>query len=75
MKEKLLEILCGICDSDIVKKNQEINLFENNLLDSMGVIELLVAIESTFGIVVDPIDLQRSDIETPLRVVNYFSKL
>jgi D-alanine--poly(phosphoribitol) ligase subunit 2 len=75
MKEKLLEILCEICDSDVVKNDQTINLFENNLLDSMGVIELLVAVESTFGLVVDPIDLQRPDIETPAKLIDYFSSL
>jgi len=75
MQEKLLTILSQICETDLVKEDQSINLFDNNLLDSIGVIQLLIAVESEFGIVVDAIDLQRQDIETPGKLVDYFSKL
>jgi D-alanine--poly(phosphoribitol) ligase subunit 2 len=75
MNEKLLDILATACETDLVKTDTSINLFDNSLLDSIGVIQLLLAIESELGIVVDPIDLQREDIETPEKFVAYFSKL
>jgi D-alanine--poly(phosphoribitol) ligase subunit 2 len=75
MKEKLLDILATACETDLVKTDTSINMFDNSLLDSIGVIQLLLAIESELGIVVDPIDLQREDIETPEKFVAYFSKL
>ena len=41
MKETLFEILERICEDDIVKSNPDIDLFETDLMDSLGFAELL----------------------------------
>jgi len=46
MEEKILEILEGICNTDEVRADKDINLFDNGLLDSLGLIELIIEIES-----------------------------
>ncbi len=69
LREKVLEILEEICDDSVVKEETEIDLFENGLLDSVAIVELLVAIEEAFGLVLSPTELTREDIKTPERVV------
>ena len=60
MEEKLLEILEQICDDDIVREDLELDLVEEGLLDSIAVVELIVAIEEEFGVSLSPFDGGRS---------------
>ena len=45
MEEKLLEILEDICEDDVVREERDLDLFEDDLLDSLGFAEVLVRIE------------------------------
>lgn len=45
MKEEILNILEEICESDEVKNNLDLDLFDNGILDSLGIVELLIQIE------------------------------
>lgn len=69
MEEKILCILEEICEDSIVKEDQDIQLFENDLLDSLTFTELLVAVEEEFGIVLSPSEISREDIETPNKII------
>jgi D-alanine--poly(phosphoribitol) ligase subunit 2 len=73
MEEKILDILETICGVDEVKEDKDINLFDNGLLDSLGVIELLVQIEEKLGIVIEPTEVEREHIETPNKLINYIN--
>lgn len=70
MKEKALDLLAEICEDAEVKDNPELELFENELLDSLTVAELLVAIEDEFGLVIPPTEITREQIGTPGRIVD-----
>jgi D-alanine--poly(phosphoribitol) ligase subunit 2 len=74
MEERLLDILVTICGVDEVREDKDINLFETGLLDSLGVIELLVQIEEKLGIVVEPTEVDREQIETPNKLIEYISE-
>lgn len=54
-KQEVLDVLAEVCQDDIVKENPDIEIFEEGLLDSFGTVELLLAIENRFDILV-PID-------------------
>lgn len=69
MEEKVLDLLEEICEDDIVRENMDINLFEEDLLDSLAFTELLVAIEERFGVVISPSEVERSDVETPGKII------
>lgn len=69
MEEKVLTLLEEICEDDIVREDPDINLFEEELLDSLAFTELLVAIEEQFGIVISPSEVERSDVETPNKII------
>lgn len=69
MEEKVLDLLEEICEDDIVREDRDINLFEEDLLDSLGFTELLVAIEERLGIVISPSEVERGDVETPGKII------
>ena len=53
-KQKVIDLLCDISGEDDVADNMDTDLFEEGYLDSMGAIELLVALE-------DELDMQFDD--------------
>ena len=69
MEERVLNLLEEICEDDIVREDRNLNLFEEDLLDSLAFTELLVAIEDEFGIVISPSEVERSDVETPANII------
>lgn len=71
MKEKVFEILERICEDDIVTSNPDIDLFESDLLDSLGFAELLADIEDELGILIAPSEVDRSTFNTPNRILAY----
>lgn len=73
MREKVLEILESVCGTEEIKENLDINLFENGLLDSLAIIELLLQLEEKLGIRIEPTEIERKDIETPNKILNYIA--
>ncbi|MEF9840054.1 MAG: D-alanine--poly(phosphoribitol) ligase subunit DltC [Lachnospiraceae bacterium] len=69
MKEQLLEILAEVCEDDIVKEDMNIDLLATDLLDSLGFAELLANIEDTLHVVLSPSEFQRSDLNTPGKII------
>ena len=53
MEEKILEILAEACEDDSVKEDMDMELFEADLLDSLGFAELLAELEEELGVVID----------------------
>lgn len=69
MKEEILELLAEICESDEVKDDLEMELFESGLMDSLGFAEFLVELEEQFDIVIAPSEVERQDIDTPEKIL------
>ena len=69
MEEKVMELLEEICEDDAVREDPDLDLFEEDLLDSLAFTELLVAIEEEFGIVISPSEVERSDVQTPNKII------
>ncbi len=70
MEERFLEILSDLCEDDIVKKDKNIELFENDLLDSLTFAEMLFSIEEEFGVFISPSEVERKDIDTPQKIID-----
>lgn len=64
VEEKTLAMLEEVCADDVVYEERDIDLFEAGLLDSMGAIELLVAIEEEFGVEIAPTEVERDEMNT-----------
>lgn len=69
MEEKILDILEAICEDSIVREERNLDLFEEDLLDSLGFAELLVNIEEELGIVISPSEVTREDMNTPEKII------
>lgn len=70
MEEKILDMLAELCDDDIVKTNKDVDLFQTGLLDSLGFTELLVDIEEKFSIIIAPSEIDRSEMNTPQKIID-----
>lgn len=71
MKETLFGILERICEDDIVRNNPDIDLFETDLMDSLGFAELLADIEDELGILIAPSEVDRITFNTPNQILAY----
>lgn len=69
MEEKVLALLEEICEDDVVRTDRDINLFEEDLVDSLAFTELLVGLEENFGIVIAPSEVEKQDVDTPNKVI------
>lgn len=74
MDDRILEVLEKVCGDDDVKTDRDINLFESGLLDSLGLIELLIELDKKLNIKIEPTEIDRSDIETPGKLIEFISK-
>lgn len=54
MKEKVIEIIERVTGYKQLKENIDIDLLENEILDSLAFIELLTALEEEFDIEIQP---------------------
>lgn len=70
MEEKILDLLVELCDDDEIRNDLDIDLFESDLLDSLAFAELLFSIEETFGVIIAPSEVERSDINTPQKIIS-----
>lgn len=70
VEEKLLNMLEEICDDEVVREERDIDLFEAGLLDSMAAIEVLVGIETEFGIVIAPTEVERSEMNSVNKIIH-----
>ena len=52
MKEKVLDLLEEVCDDDVVREDLDMDLFEEELMDSLAFAELLAMIEDELGVVI-----------------------
>jgi D-alanine--poly(phosphoribitol) ligase subunit 2 len=73
-ESKVFKILKTICGVDL-SGDRNINLYKDGFLDSLTTIELLVEIEENFGIVIEPTEVERTDIETPQKIIDLLNKL
>lgn len=69
MREEVLNILAEVCEEEEVKTDLDMELVESGLLDSLAFAELLAQLEDQLGIVIAPSEIQRSDMDTPAKIL------
>jgi len=73
MEEKVLDMLIEVTGSDDIAEEKDTDLFEAGLLDSLGIIEVLLKIEEVFGLRLQPTDLEKSDMATVNNLVKFLN--
>lgn len=64
MKETLKELIADVSGFDPDDITDDIDFFEEGILDSFGVVHLLVKIEESFGKKINIAEIVRDDINT-----------
>ena len=74
MKEKVLDLLEEVCDDDVVREDLDMDLFEEELMDSLAFAELLAMIEDELGVVISPSEVVRSQVNTANKIIALVEK-
>jgi len=68
MEEKVFEILEDICEEDL-RETPDVNIFEEGLMDSLGLVRFIVEVEEQLGITLGLYYLLARKKWTPLRCI------
>ncbi|MBL6466036.1 MAG: D-alanine--poly(phosphoribitol) ligase subunit 2 [Peptostreptococcus stomatis] len=71
MRESVIEIFEEVLGSDEIRDNQDLDMFENEMLDSLAIIEVLLGIEDKLNLSLQPTDLERKDMATVNNLVDF----
>ncbi|MBV8716447.1 MAG: D-alanine--poly(phosphoribitol) ligase subunit DltC [Chloroflexi bacterium] len=69
--EHVLAALERITRTEEVRRNLDLELFELDLLDSLGVVELLVLLADRLGVEVSPAEFDREEWATPRKILAF----
>ena len=72
--ETILNELEKVTGTDQVRKDLNLDLFGEKVLDSFGTVELIVALSQTFDIEIPPSQIDRDLWATPQKIINYFTE-
>ncbi len=67
--DRIVDLVVEISGEDAVADERDIDLFEEEILDSMAAIELLVAIKDEFGVSIAPTELDREEMNTVDKII------
>ena len=54
MENKIIDIIVEVCGEESIRNNLDIDLIENDLLDSLAFITLITRLEEEFNIEIQP---------------------
>ena len=66
---RIVDLVVEISGEDEVADERDLDLFEEQILDSMAAIELLVAIKDEFGVSIAPTELDRDEMNTVNKII------
>ena len=69
MEEKVLDILVDITGEESLRENVDTNVFDLGLLDSLGVVNLIVDLEDELDVIISPTEVAREDFDTPRKII------
>ncbi len=67
--DKILDVLATVAETDEVRTNPDLALYDLQILDSMKTVELMVALSSEVGVDVSPAEFERENWATPRKLV------
>ena len=72
IKNKVVNILCEV--NPKIQENMEIDLLESGILDSFEIVNIVMELEMSFGIEIDPEDIAPDNFKTIGDVVKLIEK-
>lgn len=74
LRKLALDILEAACETDEVREDLDLDLFEAGLIDSLAAVVVLVELEERTGVKLQPTDLAREDISTVNHFIEFLQK-
>ena len=71
---QILDVLASVTETDEVRTNPELALYDLQILDSMKTVELIVALGRDVGVEVSPAEFEREAWATPAKFVEDIQK-
>ena len=68
-REKVLQVLSSVTETDEVRANLELPLYECQVLDSIKTVELMIRVQEEFGLRISPAEFERETWGTPRRII------
>lgn len=68
MQEEVYDVIEATVESDEFRDDPAMDLFEEGLLDSMGAMMLIVALEEKFDVSLPPSEMERDDWNTAEKI-------
>ena len=75
MEEKIIEIIENLTGYDKLKENVDIDLLENEILDSLAFIELMTILEEKFNIEIHPTQVEPNTWRSVKKIAELVEKL
>ena len=72
--DRTLNVLSSVTNTKEVKRNLDLKLFDAGILDSLGAVLLIVALSEEFGIEISPSEIERDDLATPRKIIEFITK-
>lgn len=69
LEKQIVDLVVDISGEDEAADDLDVDLFEEDLFDSMAAIELLVALKDAFGVSIAPTELERSEMNTVNKII------
>jgi D-alanine--poly(phosphoribitol) ligase subunit 2 len=67
--DKIIDVLANVAETDEVRSNPDLALYDLQILDSMKTVELMVALSNEMGVEVSPAEFERENWATPRKLV------
>ena len=69
MKEQILDVLVSVAETEEVRTQPDLALYDLQILDSMKTVELIVALGRELGVEISPAEFERESWATPALLV------
>ena len=67
---RIIEVLATVAETDEVRTNPDLALYDLQILDSMKTVQLIVALGQEIGVEVSPAEFERETWATPRQFVD-----
>lgn len=75
MKEKIIDIIIKLTDYEELRNNTNVNLIEEDILDSLAFIELICELENEFDVEIQPTQVPKDTWNSVDNIVQMIKNL
>jgi len=68
---KVINALARVTETEQVRSSLDMPLFELGLLDSLGMVQLMIALSEDLQLEISPAEIERDQWATPRKIIEY----